>query len=235
VSAPLLEKLIDAGTPAALVAEVAMQLARAEALQQAAEQRKAKDRERKRVPRNSTESEEGAEIPEKVSLEVSPHTPLPKPFPKLAPLYPPVDLIENEWNAMAGKHGLPKISGITGNRLKAFRRRSAEHGLEAISRAIANVPKSPHWLGENGWLGNFDSLLRPDNFQRMLEGTYCAKGSGRGQAVSREQQIENLTGLISLYSRQGKHDEVREARRKLAELEAPANVVQLARQVGSRA
>jgi hypothetical protein len=82
VSAPLLEKLIDAGTPAALVAEVAMQLARAEALQQAAEQRKAKDRERKRVPRNSTESEEGAEIPEKVSLEVSPHTPLPKPFPK---------------------------------------------------------------------------------------------------------------------------------------------------------
>jgi hypothetical protein len=60
-------------------------------------------------------------------------------------------------------------------------------------------------------------------------------GKSGGATVGRDQQIENLKGLISLYSRQGKHDEVREARRKLAELEAPANVVQLARQVGSRA
>lgn len=61
-------------------------------------------------------------------------------------------------------------------------------------------------------------------------------GKSGGATVGREQQIENLKGLISLYSRQGKHDEVREARRKLAELEgSPANVVQLARQVGSRA
>jgi hypothetical protein len=90
VNAALLQKLLEAGTPVALVAEVAAELARAQAAQEMIEHRRAKDRERKRSPRNSEESAEGAEFQEKGSLEVSPPAPpLPKPS-KSAPLNPPI-------------------------------------------------------------------------------------------------------------------------------------------------
>lgn len=61
MSAELLRKLIEAGTPAELVAEVAMELGRAQAAAELLEQRRAKDRERKRLPRKSEESLESAE------------------------------------------------------------------------------------------------------------------------------------------------------------------------------
>lgn len=61
MSAALLTKLIEAGTPADLVAEVAMELGRALAAAELLEQRRAKDRQRKRLPRKSAESGESAE------------------------------------------------------------------------------------------------------------------------------------------------------------------------------
>jgi hypothetical protein len=61
MNAALLAKLIEAGTPADLVAEVAVELGRAHAAQEILEKRRAKDRERKSIPRNSTETPENAE------------------------------------------------------------------------------------------------------------------------------------------------------------------------------
>jgi hypothetical protein len=62
MSAALLTKLIEAGTPPELIAEVAMELSRAQATSELIEQRRAKDRERKRVPRIPRKSTEDAEI-----------------------------------------------------------------------------------------------------------------------------------------------------------------------------
>jgi hypothetical protein len=90
MSAALLARLIEAGTPAELVGEVAMELAKAQAVADILEQRKAKDRERKRLPRTSAESEETAEIQEQGFPEVSPPAPpLPNPS-NTAPLSPPI-------------------------------------------------------------------------------------------------------------------------------------------------
>lgn len=122
---------------------------------------------------------------------------------------------------MAAKHGLPQIEGITGNRLKHLRRRYQEHGEEAISKAIANVPLSPHWLGENGWLGNFDSLLRPDNFQRMREGTYCAKVEAP-KITDPAQIAANKRGVAEIYDKMGRTTEADELRREAASLEQRA-------------
>jgi hypothetical protein len=98
---------------------------------------------------------------------------------------------KSEWNDMATKHGLPKIAAIAGKRERALNARIKEHGLDAISRAIAAVPNSPHWMGANGWLGNFDSLMRPDNFQRMLEGTYAPKQTPAPKPLT-DEQIRNI-------------------------------------------
>lgn len=84
MSADLLKRLANAGTPMDLVMEVAESLAEARAAERLLEKRREKDRERKRNPRNSTESTDGAETAERVSLDKEkPPTP-PKeinPFP----------------------------------------------------------------------------------------------------------------------------------------------------------
>ncbi len=94
MSAALIARLIEAGTPAALVADVAMELGRAAAAADILEQRRAKDRIRKRprISEDSTESVETVEPPPPQSppLKVSPdpfkNTPslTPQPTPKRA-------------------------------------------------------------------------------------------------------------------------------------------------------
>lgn len=56
VSAEIIQKLIEAGTPAALIAEVAVELGRAEADRQALSSRRENERNRKRVSREVTGS-----------------------------------------------------------------------------------------------------------------------------------------------------------------------------------
>ena len=74
---------------------------------------------------------------------------------------------------MAEPLGLSKVASVSGERLRHLRARISEHGEQAVFDAIAAVKRSPHWRGENGsWAGNFDSMLRPGNFRRLIEGGY---------------------------------------------------------------
>jgi hypothetical protein len=94
VSADLLKKLIEAGTPAELVAEVATQLAEARAAAKAIENKRAYDREYQRERRTSrTTSYESNDVvdtpaPDKVSpqtpnqINPTPHPPINPPAPQ---------------------------------------------------------------------------------------------------------------------------------------------------------
>jgi hypothetical protein len=90
MSAELLTKLIEAGTPPTLVAEVAMALGRSEAAIEALEQRRKHERERKAKSRDITGQDVTArDIRDQGSPEVSPPAPpLPNPSNK-SPLSPP--------------------------------------------------------------------------------------------------------------------------------------------------
>lgn len=58
----------------------------------------------------------------------------------------------------------------------------------------------------------------------------------KGGKASREQIIENIKGEIALKTRMGRDDDVREARRRLAELEGGSSqVLSMARQIGRAA
>lgn len=122
------------------------------------------------------------------------------------------------WNEMARKHGLPTVEACAGKRLKALKARIAEHGEDAALRAIANVPGSPHWLGENGWLGNFDSLMRPDNFQRMLEGAYGSKTS-HARITDPTVIAANKRRTAELYTQMGRDQEADELLREAVKIE----------------
>lgn len=88
MDATLISKLIEAGTPAALVAEVALALARATASQEAIEKRRSADRERQSRRRDNVTSRDitldtvtACDTPLSPAPFLSPHTPQTNPHP----------------------------------------------------------------------------------------------------------------------------------------------------------
>ena len=72
------------------------------------------------------------------------------------------------------------------------------------------------WLGANGWLGNFDSLMRPDNFQRMIEGAYSKKPSAPAKLELTAQQLRERA---EWFIRHGQPENADECRKKAIALE----------------
>lgn len=184
MSADLIARLIEAGTPAELVAEVAMKLARAEAASEVLEQRRAKDRERKKAPRNSEESAEVRGTVGSPSPEVFPHTPFPNPNPiPPAPKGASPQKIMAAWNEMAERTGLPAVKSLTSDRLRRLKARIGDHGESGLLDAIQAVGKSKFCRGENdrGWRADFDFLLQPKSCVRLIEGSY---GNNRNERLT---------------------------------------------------
>ena len=52
-----------------------------------------------------------------------------------------------------------------------------DYGLDAVLATIARVRNSDFLCGqgENGWTANFDWLIKPDNFLKVMEGQYNGK------------------------------------------------------------
>jgi hypothetical protein len=141
----LITELIEAGTPAALVAKVAMELGRAVAATELLETRRSKDRERKRVPRNSTETEESAE---KGSLEVSPENPLPKPSKSIPPYTPQILEEKREAIATCLRIAFPPPFGVSAEQWAAFRKQRKK-SLNDRSYALLTAKLAK--LAEDGW------------------------------------------------------------------------------------
>lgn len=225
MSPETIDAMLDAGASAEVIAaawkaEIATQ-------QKALEEKRAKDAERQRRHRSSRDvTVTGCDSADPSPFEVSPQTPLPKTPNQVSPLNPPKSRVDYQrfgdaWNAMAQRHNLPTVQAITGKRLKAVAARHAEHGEQALFSAINMVPSCPHWLGANDWLGNFDSLMRPDNFQRMIEGAYAAKGSV-SKITDARVIAENKRANAELYERMGRTDEAEALRREADALERQA-------------
>lgn len=208
---------LDAMLAADMTAEQIVALVKADMAEREAqaEARRARDAERQRRHRESRDVTvtacDNADpfLDKKVSRTLQKI----KPY-QISPFIPQT---EGDWNSMAARYGLPQIQGITGKRLKALKARIAEHGEDAVRRAISNVAESPHWLGENGWLGNFDSLLRPENFQRMLEGAYAGKAA---KPAPVERTAEQWEEMAEGYERIDMNDNAEDCRRRAADLRA---------------
>lgn len=89
------------------------------------------------------------------------------------PVLRPEHVVE-AWNALAQRHGLPIVKKLTDKRRKALRARIAEHDLDDFTEAIAAIERSPFLLGDSkgGWRADFDFLLQPSSFVKLIEGSY---------------------------------------------------------------
>jgi len=84
------------------------------------------------------------------------------------------DVVE-AWNDLAVDRGLPKVSMVTEARRRQVQARIKEYpDAGDWSKALSAIDKSKFLCGDNdrGWRANFDFLLQPSTFIKLLEGTY---------------------------------------------------------------
>ena len=69
---------------------------------------------------------------------------------------------------------IPRMETLTGERLKALRARCRGHTKEKVVKVIRMASSLPFLNGEGdkGWVASIDWLLKPNNFTKVLEGTY---------------------------------------------------------------
>lgn len=84
------------------------------------------------------------------------------------------------WNAL----GLAKVSRITSgsDRYKQLNRRLKDYGVDEVLRAIVNVSNSDFLMGRAGgnrpFEATFDWFIKPNNFQKVLDGNYANRRRG---------------------------------------------------------
>jgi hypothetical protein len=82
------------------------------------------------------------------------------------------------WNAFAKERGLPQVQQITKPRTAALNARLPTiGGIDGFKVLLEQIAKCPHLLGHNerGWRCDFDWVLKPNNFVKIMEGNYVGR------------------------------------------------------------
>lgn len=83
-----------------------------------------------------------------------------------------VERVVMAWNSL----GLKSVERISGESKRGgmTRKRIQDYGIEKVLQAIENVRLSRFLNGNNskGWMATYDWFIRPENFQKVLEGNY---------------------------------------------------------------
>jgi uncharacterized protein YdaU (DUF1376 family) len=78
------------------------------------------------------------------------------------------------WQTRMVPHGFPAIRKMTGQRERMLNARLRDSTLDEWMTAFAAMERSAFLRGENdrGWKADFDFLLQPKSFTKLLEGSY---------------------------------------------------------------
>jgi hypothetical protein len=187
MSADLLTKLIEAGTPANLVAEVAMELGRAEAERQALAKRRESDRERKAKSREVTSCHvTGCDTSDNTPLDgpPSPQTPHP-PLnpPKLSTAAPPASGFDEFWVSYPKREGdNPRKPAVQAYQ-RALKRAEAL-GYCAADLLIAAKRYAGKHPGRSPYVAQAVTWLNQDRWQDELESSKPATSKANGWPLS---------------------------------------------------
>lgn len=78
------------------------------------------------------------------------------------------------WEMRMVPQGFPAVRRMTAERERHLRARLKENSFEDWQKAFAALERSAFCRGENdrGWHANFDFLLQPKSFTKLIEGAY---------------------------------------------------------------
>lgn len=87
------------------------------------------------------------------------------------------ETVVEAWNEMAGRLNLAQVRSISAKRRAQLKTRIRDHPLSHWIDALNAIERSQFLLGENnrGWRADFDFLLQPSSFQKLIEGSYDRK------------------------------------------------------------
>jgi hypothetical protein len=185
----------EAGAPAEAIALAVEEI---EAMQAVIDARRVADRDRKREQREARKTAvvlgQSEDSPETVTgqsgtfpspldpPDVSPQTPLlnpplsPNPEDLSVGTDPPLtaDEVVEAWNTRMVPQGFPAVRRLTGHRQRQLAARLRENTIDDWRDAMSALEKSRFCKGDNdrGWRADFDFLLQPKSFTKLLEGAY---------------------------------------------------------------
>lgn len=90
---------------------------------------------------------------------------------------------------------IPRIVSLNATRLKALKARCQEYSKEDVVNVIRMAAAEPflNGGGEKGWVASLDWLLKPNNFCKVLEGTYIQfRGKVNGMSPERIALIHEI-------------------------------------------
>lgn len=111
----------------------------------------------------------------------------------------------NETKGVFGRISYP----LSGKRQSSVRARVREYGKEAFANMVRAAARSDFLKGGNktGFTATFDWLIRPGNFQKVLDGNYENRGKGGGTAPSDDERL--MQNIAAGYERGLKEREER--------------------------
>jgi len=85
-----------------------------------------------------------------------------------------VDEVVRAWNELADNKRLARVAKLTEGRKKQIKSLIREYDVDDWSTAMTAINNSKFLCGENerGWKANFDFLLQPKSFVKLIEGAY---------------------------------------------------------------
>jgi hypothetical protein len=177
LNADALAYLVEKGLTAAELVEFA-RLQEKKADPTAAD-RKRRQREREKQSERDMSHRDVTRDPPPNDIYSNP-PPNPQVSPKLSeqvesgePALRPEHVVE-VWNEMAGRVGLSRVVKLTPQRRRSLNTRIRQHSLDDWTEAIAAIERNRFLHGENdrGWRADFDFLLNPQKFVKLIEGGY---------------------------------------------------------------
>lgn len=104
------------------------------------------------------------------------------------------------WNSLPD--GIAKIRSILkgSNRERLLTKRIRDSSLQSVLDAIENVRNSQFLLGVNnrGWIITFDWFIKPQNFQKVLEGNYADRKSRKTEADRMKDELEEWMQEVTI-------------------------------------
>lgn len=110
------------------------------------------------------------------------------------------------WNNLIDSHHsiMPRIQTISSQRETATMARYREHGLMKVYDVLELAVKSDFLNGKNdkGWKANFDWVMKPNNFVKILEGNYNNNESKNAIITQNNGQLQTYNNSGHLQSEQ---------------------------------
>ena len=104
------------------------------------------------------------------------------------------------WNELAAEHGLTRVYRMNQQRCSWLRARLRENSFAQVMHVVESVFESDFLMGSTGWQATFEWVIRPNNFDKVLEGNYVNRESKRKPSVVEEVFREHMEDT---YGRQG--------------------------------